>query len=30
VPVDVTGPRRPVELFGAPYTGIDQGSAVAE
>jgi uncharacterized protein YcbX len=30
VPVEVTGPRRPVELFGAPYTGIDQGSAVAE
>jgi uncharacterized protein len=28
-PVDVTGPRRPVQLFGAPYTGIDQGAAVA-
>jgi uncharacterized protein len=27
VPVDVTGPRHPVELFGAPYTGIDQGDA---
>jgi hypothetical protein len=26
VPVDVTGPRRPVELFGAPYIGIDEGS----
>ena len=30
VPVDVTAPRRPVELFGAHYTGIDQGPAAAE
>jgi uncharacterized protein len=30
VPVDLTGPRRPVELFGAFYTGIDQGDAPAE
>jgi uncharacterized protein YcbX len=30
VPVDTTGPRTPVELFGAPFTGIDQGDAVAE
>ena len=30
VPVDLTGPRRPVEMFGAPYTGIDQGAAAAD
>lgn len=29
VDVDLDGPRRPVELFGAPYRGIDQGDAVA-
>jgi uncharacterized protein len=29
VPVDVDGPRRPVELFGVPHRGIDQGDAVA-
>ncbi|MCE6997760.1 MOSC N-terminal beta barrel domain-containing protein [Saccharothrix sp. S26] len=29
VPIDPTGPRRPVSLFGSPYTGIDQGSDVA-
>ncbi|MGW1952746.1 MOSC domain-containing protein [Streptomyces sp. NPDC001920] len=27
--VDTTGPRRPVDLFGAAHTGIDQGDAVA-
>ncbi|MGA4843611.1 MOSC domain-containing protein [Streptomyces sp. G45] len=27
--VDSSGPRRPVDLFGAPFTGIDQGDAVA-
>lgn len=30
VDVDTTGERRPVELFGAPYRGIDQGDTVAE
>ncbi|OLT13488.1 molybdenum cofactor sulfurase [Pseudonocardia sp. CNS-139] len=30
VPVDVTGPRMPVELFGAGFTGIDQGEDAAE
>ncbi|MCO1658263.1 MOSC domain-containing protein [Pseudonocardia humida] len=29
VPVDRDGPRRPVDLFGAAYTGIDQGPEVA-
>ena len=29
VPVDTTGPRRPVSLFGAPWTGIDQGEPAA-
>jgi uncharacterized protein YcbX len=29
VRVDLDAPRRPVELFGAPYRGIDQGDAVA-
>lgn len=29
VPVDVTGPRRPVTLFGEPFTGVDQGAEVA-
>jgi uncharacterized protein len=29
VRVDRDGPRRPVTLFGAAYTGIDQGDAVA-
>lgn len=28
--VDVTGPRREVDLFGARYTGIDQGNTIAE
>ncbi|SHN44334.1 MOSC domain-containing protein [Cryptosporangium aurantiacum] len=30
VPIDVTGPRRPVTLFGEHFTGIDQGAPVAE
>ncbi|MHA6629706.1 MOSC domain-containing protein [Pseudonocardia sichuanensis] len=29
IPVDVDAPRRPVELFGRPFRGIDQGDAVA-
>jgi uncharacterized protein len=29
VAVDLDGPRRPVELFGNPYRGIDQGEPVA-
>ncbi|MCW8378952.1 MOSC domain-containing protein [Streptomyces justiciae] len=29
VDVDITGVRRPVELFGKPYRGIDQGDTVA-
>ncbi|GAA1952769.1 MOSC domain-containing protein [Kitasatospora viridis] len=29
VPVDSSSPRRPVELFGAPFTGIDQGEEAA-
>lgn len=29
VPVDLDGPRRPVEMFGNPYRAIDQGEAVA-
>ncbi|MFD9880599.1 MOSC domain-containing protein [Streptomyces alboflavus] len=29
VDVDTTGPRRDVDLFGAAYTGIDQGDTVA-
>jgi hypothetical protein len=29
VAVDIDGPRRPVEMFGTPYRGIDQGDAVA-
>ncbi|SNX65320.1 hypothetical protein SAMN06272735_7156 [Streptomyces sp. TLI_55] len=29
VDVDTTGVRRPVELFGTPYRGIDQGDIVA-
>ncbi|GAB3565436.1 MOSC N-terminal beta barrel domain-containing protein [Amycolatopsis endophytica] len=28
--VDATGPTRPVDLFGAPFRGIDQGAAAAE
>ena len=30
VAVDRDGPRRPVTLFGADYTGIDQGAKVAD
>ena len=30
IAVDLDGPRRPVEMFGDPYRGIDQGDAVAE
>ena len=30
VRVDLDGPRRPVSLFGDPYTGIDQGDEVAD
>ncbi|MBB5868782.1 uncharacterized protein YcbX [Allocatelliglobosispora scoriae] len=30
IDVDSTGPRRDVELFGAPFQGIDQGDTVAE
>jgi hypothetical protein len=30
VAVDIDGPRRPVEMFGNPYRGIDQGDTVAE
>ncbi|MFF5493552.1 MOSC domain-containing protein [Streptomyces aquilus] len=30
VDVDTTGVRRPVELFGTPYRGIDQGDTVAQ
>jgi uncharacterized protein YcbX len=30
VAVDLDGPRRPVEMFGNPYRGIDQGDACAE
>lgn len=30
VDVDLTAPRRTVEMFGARYRGIDQGGAVAE
>lgn len=30
VAVDLDGPRRPVEMFGDPYQGIDQGDAVAD
>lgn len=29
VPVDSSSERRPVELFGAPFTGIDQGDEAA-
>ncbi|MET9252840.1 MOSC N-terminal beta barrel domain-containing protein [Streptomyces sp. NPDC003717] len=29
VEVDASGPPRPVDLFGAPYTGIDQGDEAA-
>lgn len=29
VPVDASGPARPVTLFGAPFTGIDQGAVAA-
>jgi uncharacterized protein YcbX len=29
ITVDLDGPRRPVELFGRPWRGIDQGDAVA-
>jgi uncharacterized protein YcbX len=29
VPIDTTAPRRPVTLFGDPFTGIDQGEDVA-
>ncbi|MGW2748355.1 MOSC domain-containing protein [Streptomyces sp. NPDC001450] len=28
--VDAAGPRRPVELFGNPFLGIDQGEAAAD
>ncbi|MDN3025477.1 MOSC N-terminal beta barrel domain-containing protein [Streptomyces sp. S.PB5] len=30
VDVDTTGARRPVDLFGTPYRGIDQGDGVAQ
>jgi uncharacterized protein YcbX len=30
IAVVLDGPRRPVEMFGVPYRGIDQGDAVAE
>ncbi|MFJ6071010.1 MOSC domain-containing protein [Streptomyces sp. NPDC093065] len=30
LPVDRSGPRRPVDLFGEPFQGIDQGSVVGE
>jgi uncharacterized protein len=30
VAVDLDGVRRPVEMFGRPYLGIDQGEAVAD
>lgn len=30
VAVDITAPRTGVDLFGVPYTGIDQGDRVAE
>ncbi|WP_326698997.1 MOSC N-terminal beta barrel domain-containing protein [Streptomyces sp. NBC_01754] len=30
LPVDTSGPRRPVELFGTAYRGIDQRDAAAE
>jgi len=30
VPIDTAAPRRPVTLFGDPYTGIDQGDEVAD
>ncbi|PWI14047.1 MOSC domain-containing protein [Streptomyces sp. Act143] len=30
VDVDTTGVRRPVDLFGTPYRGIDQGDTAAE
>ncbi|WP_030559816.1 MOSC domain-containing protein [Streptomyces aureocirculatus] len=30
IDVDTTGARRDVDLFGAPYQGIDQGDAAAE
>jgi uncharacterized protein YcbX len=30
IAVDLDAPRRPVEMFGNPYRGIDQGDAVAE
>ena len=30
VPIDLSGPRRPVTLFGDPFTGIDQGDGVAD
>nr|WP_206440130.1 MOSC N-terminal beta barrel domain-containing protein [Streptomyces scabichelini] len=29
IDVDTSGPRRDVDLFGAPFTGIDQGDEVA-
>ena len=29
VPIDTTAPRRPITLFGSPYTGIDQGEDIA-
>ncbi|MEV8440437.1 MOSC N-terminal beta barrel domain-containing protein [Actinosynnema sp. NPDC051121] len=29
VPIDTAAPRRPITLFGSPYTGIDQGEDVA-
>ena len=29
IAVDLCAPRRPVDLFGAPYQGIDQGDTVA-
>ncbi|GAA0238089.1 MOSC domain-containing protein [Cryptosporangium japonicum] len=30
VPIDLSGPRTPVSLFGDPFTGIDQGDEVAD
>jgi uncharacterized protein YcbX len=30
VDVDTTGPRRPVDLHGRPFSGIDQGTTTAE
>ncbi|MEW2219490.1 MOSC N-terminal beta barrel domain-containing protein [Streptomyces sp. NPDC006990] len=30
IPVDTTGPRRPVDLFGQPFHGVDQGEDAAQ